>query len=59
MASGGSSQSDLFGQMLGIIGGSCLLVALVTNSVVPLVIALLSLFCILCFMTGLGSGKSK
>jgi hypothetical protein len=48
---------SLFGQMVAVIGGACAIAAIALNSVVPLVIGCVALFCMLSFMNGLGTAN--
>lgn len=44
----------LFGKIVAVLGGACALMALMTNSVVPLVLGTVALFATLSFINGLG-----
>ena len=54
-----TSQADLYGRILLVVGGIGVLASLICQSFVPIAVALISLFATLCFMNGLGTGDKK
>jgi hypothetical protein len=48
------AQYTIFGRLVLTVGGACVAAALFYNSVIPLVVGVVGLYCTLSFMTGLG-----